>query len=42
MQNREAAVAAIRTCKTRDTLDDMLNRFELVDDREIIDCISWF
>ena len=29
MTNREAAIAAIRTCKTRYDLDEMLERFEI-------------
>jgi uncharacterized protein YaaN involved in tellurite resistance len=29
MENKEAAIAAIRTCKTRETLDDMLVKFEI-------------
>jgi len=40
MGNMEAAVAAIRTCKTLDSLNDMLARFELTDSREIIDCLN--
>ena len=40
MKNMDAAVAAIRTCKTLDSLDDMLKRFELTDSKEIIDCLN--
>jgi hypothetical protein len=40
MKNKEAAIAAIRTCKTRETLDDMLNRFDIINAQEIIDCLS--
>jgi hypothetical protein len=40
MKNKEAAIAAIRTCKTGDSLNDMLERFELTDGREIIDCLN--
>ena len=40
MKNKEAAIAAIRTCKTRETLDDMLNHFNLVNAQEIIDCLN--
>jgi hypothetical protein len=40
MKNKEAAIAAIRTCKTIDLLDDMLKRFELTESREIIECLN--
>lgn len=40
MKNREAAIAAIRTCRTRDSLDDVLSRFEISDIRETIDCLN--
>ncbi|MDR1931495.1 MAG: hypothetical protein LBQ57_01615 [Spirochaetales bacterium] len=40
MKNKEAAIAAIRTCKTRESLDDMLERFEIRDVRESIDCLN--
>jgi len=40
MKNLDAAIAAIRTCKTRDTLDDMLVRFEITGSREAIDCLD--
>jgi hypothetical protein len=36
MENMEAAVAAIRTCKTREALDEMLARFEITDGAKII------
>jgi hypothetical protein len=39
-ENMEAAIAAIRTCKTPDSLDKMLKRFELTDNQEIIDCLN--
>lgn len=38
--NMDAAIAAIRTCRTRDSLEDMLKRFELTDSQEIIDCLN--
>jgi hypothetical protein len=40
MENKEAAIAAIRTCKTRGSLDDMLSRFEVIDAQEVIDCLN--
>jgi hypothetical protein len=40
MKNKEAAIAAIRTCKTIDSLNDMLNRFELTDNQEIIEYLN--
>ena len=40
MKDMEAAVAAIRTCKTLDSLNSMLARFELTDSHEIIDCLN--
>jgi hypothetical protein len=40
MTNRAAAIAAIRTCRTRDSLDDMLNRFEIAGEQNIIDCLN--
>jgi len=40
MDNMEAAVAAIRTCKTLDSLNSMILRFELTDSKEIIDCLN--
>jgi hypothetical protein len=33
-------VAAIRTCKTRETLEDMLERFEITGEREGIECLN--
>jgi len=39
-KNMEAAVAAIRTCKTRESLDDMLTRFDLIESQEIINCLN--
>lgn len=38
-ENKEAAIAAIRTCKTLDSLNKVLKRFDLVDSQEIIDCL---
>jgi hypothetical protein len=40
MENQEAAVAAIRTCKTRKDLDDMLERFEIKDTVKAIACLN--
>jgi hypothetical protein len=40
MKNKEAAIAAIRTCKTRDSLNDILDRFEIIDAQEAIDCLN--
>ena len=40
MKNKEAAVAAIRTCKTRSSLDDMLKHFAVTDIQETIDCLN--
>jgi hypothetical protein len=40
MDNMDAAIAAIRTCKTRNSLDDMLGRFEITDSQKIIDCLD--
>jgi hypothetical protein len=40
MKNKEAAIVVIRTCKTGDSLNDMLERFDLTADREIIDCLN--
>ena len=40
MIDMDAAVAAIRTCKTRQALDDMLKRFELADTQKIIECLN--
>jgi hypothetical protein len=37
---REAAVAAIRTCKTREALDEMLALFEITDGEEIVKCLD--
>jgi hypothetical protein len=37
---REAAVAAIRTCKTREALDEILALFEITDGEEIIKCLD--
>jgi len=39
-ESMEAAIAAIRTCKTLDSLDRMLRRFDLTDSQEIISCLN--
>jgi len=36
MKNREAAIAAIRTCKNRKDLDDMLRQFGVTEINEAI------
>jgi len=40
MKNQEAAFAAIRTCKIRKDLDDMLEQFEITDIQDAIDCLN--
>lgn len=40
MKDKEAAIAAIRTCKTRESLDRMLDNFELKDTQETIDFLN--
>ena len=40
MENKEAAIAAIRTCKNRESLDDILKRFEITDTQKAIDCLN--
>ena len=40
MKNIEAAVAAIRTCKTRESLYELLAKFEIAEPQEIIDCLN--
>jgi hypothetical protein len=40
MENRDAAIAAIRTCKTRGDLDEMLTKFEIPDGEETIKCLD--
>ena len=40
MKNMEAAIADIRTCKTRESLDEMLAKFDIIDNQEIIDCLN--
>jgi hypothetical protein len=40
MKNREAAIAAIRTCRTRESLEDMLDRFDIADGREAVKCLN--
>ncbi len=36
MKYQEAALAAIRTCKNRDELEDMLRRFEITSTEDVI------
>lgn len=40
MSKSDGAIAAIRTCKTMNSLNDMLQRFEITDVRETIDCLN--
>jgi hypothetical protein len=40
MTNKEAAIAAIRTCRTRDSLDEMFNRFEITGAQNTIDYLN--
>jgi hypothetical protein len=40
LRNKEAAIAAIRTCKTRESLDDILLRFERTGSREVTECLN--
>jgi hypothetical protein len=40
MANKEAAIAAIRICRTRDSLDEMLSRFDIRDPQNTIDCLN--
>jgi len=40
MDDKEAAIAAIRTCKTRESLDGMLSRFEITDTQETLDILN--
>jgi hypothetical protein len=40
MKEREAAIAAIRTCKTRDSLDQMLVRFDITEPADSIECLD--
>lgn len=40
MANREAAIAAIRTCRTRDSLDEVLGRFEITGTENTISCLN--
>ena len=40
MKYQEAAIAAIRTCETRDALDDMLEKFGITDMQEVIDYLN--
>jgi len=39
-KHRNAAIAAIRTCVSLDTLEDILRRFELTDSAEIIELLN--
>jgi hypothetical protein len=40
MTNREGAIAAIRTCRTRDSLDEMLGRFGITGAENTIDYLN--
>jgi hypothetical protein len=40
MKNKEAAIAAIRTCKNRKDLDDMLDQFDITGIQEAISCLN--
>ena len=40
MKNKEAAIAAIRTCKNRKDLDDMLRQFNVTEANEAIRCLN--
>jgi hypothetical protein len=40
MKDKEAAIAAIRTCKNRESLDRMLKHFELTNPQETIDFLN--
>lgn len=40
MKYQEAAIAAIRTCKTKKELDDMLEQFEIRDAKGTIDFLN--
>jgi len=40
MENKEAALAAIRTCKTMEDLNSMLERFEIRDTESAIACLN--
>ncbi|MDR1468108.1 MAG: hypothetical protein LBT00_02315 [Spirochaetaceae bacterium] len=40
MNNKEAAIAAIRTCKRRDELDDMLSRFDIAAEQDAVNCLN--
>jgi len=40
MEDKDAAIAAIRTCKTRETLDKMLKKFEVTDGQETVDYLN--
>jgi hypothetical protein len=40
MQNKKAAVAALRTCSTREELEAELKRFEVFDDKETVEYLN--
>jgi len=40
MKNKDAAIAAIRTCKNRKDLDDMLRQFDVTEANEAIKCLN--
>jgi hypothetical protein len=40
MKNKDAAIAAIRACKARDELDDMLSRFDIAAEQDAINCLN--
>jgi len=40
MKNKDAAIAAIRTCRNRKDLDDMLRQFDVTEAEEAIKCLN--
>jgi len=40
MEDREAAIAAIRKCETRESLDRILNLFKIKGEQETIDLLN--
>jgi hypothetical protein len=40
IENRDAAIAAISTCKTRSALNAELARYHIADAREAVDCLN--
>lgn len=40
MKNKEAAIAAVRTCRTREEIDDMLSRFDIADGHKAVGCLN--